>query len=93
MDEESIKAYAVETETGEAILAKNQAVLHDQATANVYEILQELPESLVTEECSVEAISSAYNSISYPASEECETFTGSHFDQKRRISSKNGDRK
>ncbi len=84
MDEESIKAYTVKTETGQAIMAKNQVVLHDQATANVYEILQELPESLVPEECSIEDISSAYNSISYPESEKCESFTGRHFDAKKK---------
>ena len=39
LDEKIVRECVINTETGQKILDKNQAVLHDQATANIYDIL------------------------------------------------------
>lgn len=41
----------------------NQVVLHDQVTANVYDILLEFPEDLIHTEWDIEDISVAYNEL------------------------------
>ena len=64
-DEDTIRDCVINSEIGQAIMDKNQVVLHDQATANVYEVLMEIPESVAGKGWTIEDISSAYNSLSY----------------------------
>lgn len=63
IDEDSIRDYVIQSDTGREILDKNQAVLHDQATANACDVLSEMPKEVVNKKWDVRDIAHAYNEL------------------------------
>ena len=63
LDEKIVRECVINTETGQKILDKNQAVLHDQATANIYDILTEISESFFNVKWDVADIARIYNML------------------------------